>query len=53
MLGDDAVRFATTQRYVETHSRYEFGMTAHAFCAGLRELVKECVRASACGPCRQ
>jgi gamma-tubulin complex component 2 len=31
----------TVNRYVDVHSRYEYGSVCHAFCAALRRLMKE------------
>ena len=35
--------YARVRRYVESHGRYEYGMTCHALCAAVRSLLKEFV----------
>ena len=33
--------YASVSHYIDIHSRYEFGLTQHAFCAALQSLLKE------------
>lgn len=36
------IKYLRICEYIDTHSRYEYGMVNHAFCAALKTLVKVC-----------
>ena len=36
-----ASAYSVVSQYVDSHNRYEYGMTCHALCAAIRSLIKE------------